>query len=307
MFVDELEKRFPNYDLPKAFGQHVNAEISSQITVANELLDCFMMLTPVTQTQASKSEEHLTQDEHILKIIADLSEILPENFDVEDIKYRWRNDYDTALKVVLFQETSRYNVLLTKVRLSLETVGKCIAGQVVISPAIEKITNSLAENRVPAAFLTSYPSVKPLADWFRDLKDRIAFFRDWSYKGQPSVFNISAFTYPTGFTTALFQKYARKFEFPIDSLFMDFQFPPEKATHEKAKDGAYITGLYLEGAKWSVEENCLIEPQTMKLHELMPVMHFKPAQKRKKEAGKANPNLFYQCPCYYYPTRKGNL
>lgn len=45
---------------------------------------------------------------------------------------------------------------------------------------------------------------------------------------------------------------------------------------EPPKDGAYISGLYLEGAKWSFEKMTLMEPDVMELTVLMPVIQFKP-------------------------------
>jgi dynein heavy chain len=118
------------------------------------------------------------------------------------------------------------------------------------------------------------------------------------------VYQISYFTYPTGFTTSLLQRFSRKLgSQPIDKL--EFDFIPTQKTKEEisevVKDGAFITGLYLEGAKWNLEKQCLMEPEVMELIGLMPVIHFKPIPKRK-----AVPN-YYTCPCYYYPIRQGGI
>jgi dynein heavy chain len=73
---------------------------------------------------------------------------------------------------------------------------------------------------------------------------------------------------------------------------------PAKDIAEHAKEGAYITGLYLEGAKWNFEKQCLMEADVMELTVLMPVLHFKPKEKKNKP-----PANVYECPCYYYPDR----
>lgn len=44
-FVEHIAK-FPASDLPEAFGQHVNAEISSQIQDTNNLLSAIISLQP---------------------------------------------------------------------------------------------------------------------------------------------------------------------------------------------------------------------------------------------------------------------
>jgi dynein heavy chain len=46
----------------------------------------------------------------------------------------------------------------------------------------------------------------------------------------------------------------------------------------------------------------LKEPEVMELYCAMPVLHFKPIQKRAKP-----PQNVYECPCYYYPVRQGSV
>jgi len=156
------------------------------------------------------------------------------------------------------------NVLLN----SLEQLEKGIKGFVVISPELESVMQSLFENKVPKQWGFAFFSLKPLAVWIRDLNERYKFFADWAAKSAPFVFWISAFTYPTGFTTSLLQRFSRKPNgAPIDKLEFDFIPIPKalKDISENAKDGAYITGLYLEGAKWNFDKQCLMEPEVMEL------------------------------------------
>lgn len=165
---------------------------------------------------------------------------------------------------------------------------------------------ALEQNRVPNAWAYAYFSLKPLANWFQDLNDRYEFFQKWAAKGIPLTFWIGAFTYPTGFTTSVLQKFSRysRSGAPIDRLEFDF-IPNSKLPHEitePPKDGAYITSLYLEGASWDPEKLTLCEPEVMQLYVPLPVMHFKPIQKRTKP-----PVNTYKCPTYYYPIRQGNV
>jgi len=150
---------------------------------------------------------------------------------------------------------------------------------VVISPDLELILNSLTDNKVPVAWSFCYFSLKPLANWFDDLRQRYEFFLLWSQKGIPFSFWIGAFTYPTGFTTSLLQRFSRKASgAPIDKLEFDFVPVPKEPSeiNEHPKDGAFISHLFLEGAKWDSEKLCLCEPKVMELYCNMPVLHFKP-------------------------------
>ena len=71
--------------------------------------------------------------------------------------------------------------------------------------------------------------MKNLGNWNTDLKARYEFFELWAQKGQPFVFHISYFTYPTGFTTSLLQRFSRKAGSPpIDKLEFDF-IPTQKS------------------------------------------------------------------------------
>jgi len=93
--------------------------------------------------------------------------------------------------------------LLKKLTKDLGQLEKGIQGLVLISPDLEMIIGSLYENRVPTAWSFAYFSLKALSNWFSDLNDRYKFFQLWGQKGLPFSFWIGAFTYPTGFTTAL--------------------------------------------------------------------------------------------------------
>lgn len=77
---------------------------------------------------------------------------------------------------------------------------------------------SLFENKVPLKWKFAYYSLKPLSLWIKDLNKRIDQLRVWVNKGQPNVFWISGFSFPTGFTTALQQQAARKSSVAIDAF-----------------------------------------------------------------------------------------
>jgi len=225
---------------------------------------------------------------------------MPERVDINALKHKLRGD-ENPLNVVLVQELQRYNILLAVIEVHLVQLAQGIKGLVLISPDVEQILDSLNENKIPKAWSFAYFSLKPLANWFTDLCERYEFLSHWSVKGIPFHFWIGAFTYPNGFTTSLLQRFSRKASgAPIDKLEFDF-VPVPKAPHEiteHPKDGAFISNLYIEGGKWNPEKLCICEPEVMDLACPMPVLHFKPIQKRAKP-----PQNVYECPCYYYPSR----
>ena len=110
------------------------------------------------------------------------------------------------------------------------------------------------------------------------------------------------FTYPTGFLTALLQTSARKNGLSIDTLSWEFPVLNQEASaiSQYPKEGAYVHGLFLEGARWDYEHGCLSDAHPMVLISNMPVIHFKPVENKKKMS-----KALYTCPMYLYPIRTG--
>jgi len=68
------------------------------------------------------------------------------------------------------------------------------------------------------------------------------------------------------------------------------------------KDGCYIRGLFLEGARWDAQRHALAESRPKELFTEMPIIHVKPETDRiKPKSG------IYDCPCYKILTRAGTL
>ncbi|CAH8611141.1 unnamed protein product [Schistosoma intercalatum] len=70
----------------------------------------------------------------------------------------------------------------------------------------------------------------------------------------------------------------------------------------KPNDGAYITGLYLEGARWDLMNNCLNESKSKILFDIMPVIWLIP-----KKLSEINRESTYTCPVYKTSARRGVL
>eukprot|EP00483_Globobulimina_turgida_P011797 UN11819 len=180
----------------------------------------------------------------------------------------------------MLQEIERYNLLLSTVSNSLINLQKGMRGLISISAELEEIANCVFNNKVPNSWkLISYPSLKSLPNWTKDLIQRCKELQQWATKGTPTVFWLSGFQFPSGFLTALLQTMARKQGIAIDNLQWQFNIIQEDeaniTTHPK-QGGAYIKGLYLEGAGWDFNDSALTDPIAMKLNQKMPIIHFQP-------------------------------
>ncbi|XP_076651590.1 dynein heavy chain 2, axonemal kl-2 [Halictus rubicundus] len=288
----------PTIDKPEAFGQHPNADITCLIMETRNMFETLMGL----QVQAVTKEETSKEDK-VTQLTADILSRIPANIDYETAQ-KLIGPKKSPLDVVLLQEIQRYNILLKKTRNSLRNLQQAIKGLVLMSPDLEEIFNCVYEGRVPSIWLIAYPSLKLLGAWTRDLVSRIELFEEWAQTTHPPLlFWLAAFTFPTGFLTAVLQTSARLWNVSIDSLSWEFSVftIDDGAIIEPPQDGVYVRSIFLEGAGWDKKNNILVEPAPMQLVCNMPVIHFRPTEQlRKRTRG------LYNSPCYYYPQRSGD-
>ncbi|XP_063305793.1 dynein axonemal heavy chain 2 [Pelobates fuscus] len=295
----EYISMLPAVDHPEAFGQHPNSDIASQITEARTLFDTLLSLQPQITPSAQGGQ---SREEKVLELLSDVRQKIPPEIDYEGTR-KVLSDDPSPINVVLLQEIQRYNALLHTIRSSLLDLEHGIQGLVVMSTELEEIFTCIHGARVPPLWGKAYPSLKPLAAWTRDLVLRMEMFARWAETARPPVlYWLSAFTFPTGFLTAVLQTAARQNNISVDSLSWEFivstvddnnlVYPP--------KEGVWIRGLYLEGAGWDKKNSCLIEAEPMQLVCPLPTVHFRPTESKKKSS-----KGLYSCPCYYYPIRSG--
>ena len=72
-----------------------------------------------------------------------------------------------------------------------------------------------------------------------------------------------------------------------------------KAVAEVAKDGAFVTGMWLEGARWEMATNTLEDSKPKEMFDRMPIVNCKAGLASDKEMKDV-----YQCPCYATPQRR---
>jgi dynein heavy chain len=159
-FYEELMNKMDDLDPPQVYGQHINAEISSQINDSKQMLASVLVLTPQKGGAGGAGGSS-----GVVKLIRELQEKVPELIDYFKLKMKLRGD-ENPLNVVLLQEVSRYAVLLKQLAKQLVQLERGSLGLEVISSDGELVLEALQQNRVPAAWAHAYFSLKPLANWF---------------------------------------------------------------------------------------------------------------------------------------------
>lgn len=189
-------------------------------------------------------------------------------------------------------------------RRTLSTIIKVTQGTASVTAELEEVMTALGQLKVPKLWGSTYPSLKPLGSWMRDLGARVDFFSSWIDDALPVCWWLPAMTYPTGFLTAVLQVSARLNGVSIDTL--SYETPVLVSADKTSltgypKDGVYVSGIFLEGATWNFTGGILEESRPMELLSQMPIIHFKPVEgKRKALKG------YYTCPLYMYPIRSGS-
>ncbi|XP_077275648.1 dynein axonemal heavy chain 1 [Temnothorax americanus] len=296
-FNDYLEyiKGFPLNDDPSLFGMHSNADISYAQAEAYACLATLLNMQPRELGVVTASVEEVTS-----QITKDMLSTISEPFDLTAMQARYPILYEESFNTVLLQEAKRYNNLLEIVQSTLQDLLKALRGFVVMSEQLEMMATSLYNNKIPTNWESkSYPSLKSLAGWFIDLKERIRFIREWQDQGIPPAFWLSGFYCPQAFLAGTLQNFARKHVVCVDTIDFSFKVLSSKPT-QRPLDGCIIYGLFLEGCRW--DGNYLVESLQKELFAGMPPILLLP------EVHHVIPlHGTYICPVYKTIERSGTL
>lgn len=313
----EYVRALPFYEGPEVFGLHENANISCALSETNALLDTALSLQPKSSGGGGR-----TWGEVLDELAKDILSRIPEVFDIEKALILFPVRYEESMNTVLTQELIRFNRLINEIRTSLVDVQKAIKGLVLLSSELENMGNAMVIGKVPSKWAAvAYPSLKPLGPWVTDLLERIQFLSDWMKFGSPNVYWLSGFFFTQAFITGTLQNFARKYTIPIDHAEFDFKVLTQeemmKAKSFKPTDGAYVRGLFLEGARWDKDEHVLAESLPRELFISMPFLHLIPKVKEEIEIANGIPELYtgsrqgsahvYMCPIYKTSFRQGVL
>ena len=301
---------FPLIDSPQIFGLHQNADITFQRKESNEFLTTIISLQPRTGGGGGGK----TSDEIVGEVADDLMSRLPKALNIKeacDATFAKLPDGSmNTLGIFLTQEMLKFNALLGAMKKMLHELQRGLKGLVVMSAELDAAYANLLFQQVPGPFGEAgkgYPSLKPLASWYKDFLLRMDFMGSWLREGPPKSFWISAFFFPQGFFTSALQAYARRYKEPIDLLEFVLtvkSFASLEDVDAPPADGVYLHGMFVEGARFDPDANCMAESHPGELFAPMNVVHMLPDRNDKgidRSAG------CYECPFYKTNIRAGTL
>ncbi|XP_071672612.1 dynein axonemal heavy chain 9 isoform X19 [Patagioenas fasciata] len=278
---------------PYLYGLHPNAEIGFLTQTSEKLFRTMLEMQP---RDTSVGEGGVgTRDETVKALLEEMLEKLMDEFNITELMAKVEER--TPYAVVAFQECERMNILTSEIKRSLKELDLGLKGELTMTSDMENLQNALFLDTVPESWIKrAYPSTASLGTWFADLLTRIKELEAWTGDfSLPSTVWLAGFFNPQSFLTAIMQSTARKNKWPLDKMTLqcdvtkknreDFASPP--------REGAYVHGLFMEGARWDAQAGIIAEARLKELTPAMPVIFIKAIP-----ADKQDIRSTYRCPVY---------
>ncbi|KAI3386976.1 hypothetical protein SNEBB_002464 [Seison nebaliae] len=300
LYLEYIET-MPLVNTPEVFGLHANAEIGYYTKSAK---DMWMQLLEL-QPQTSDSSTSMSREDYIDSIAVDILKKVPKKYDLEKIRQKYK-DKMTPTTIVLFQELDRFNYLLSKMYKTLTTLRKALKGEVGMSSELDDLSKSLYNARLPNSWSRLTPITKKnLGKWIDFFQRRIAQYNEWINENEPKAIWLSGLHVPESYLTALVQATCRMHGWSLDksTLYTEVtEMEDGDNVVERAIQGCYVQGLYLEGAAWDVKGQKLIRQQPKQLIQQLPVLRVIPIEAHKLKLANT-----YRCPVYITSDRRNAM
>jgi dynein heavy chain len=282
-------------DTPIAFGLHPNAEIDFRTTQSANLFKTIMELQP---RDAAVSGDVQSPEQMVAALSDSILERFGEKkFDVEEVG-RCLEEAGPYQNVFM-QEMAVMNTLLEEIVRSLQELQLGFAGELTMSDSMEGLMDALYLDKIPGTWMKrAWPSLRPLTSWLGDFSLRLQQLEEWQGNPMdiPRVTWLSGLVNPQSFLTAICQVTAQKNSLELDKLVTSTEVTKKMTTDEveaHSKDGAYIIGASMQGARWDMTGNSIEKSNPKEMFCPMPVINVKGISADRSEA-----QGIYTCPTY---------
>ncbi|XP_069702004.1 dynein beta chain, ciliary-like [Periplaneta americana] len=278
---------------PYLYGLHSNAEIGFLTTSSETLFRTVFEMQPRDTGAAGAAT--VTPEEKVKQVLDEISDKVPEPFNIAEIMAKVEER--TPYIIVAFQECERMNFLMAELKRSLKELELGLKGELTITEDMEALQSCLFLDQVPPNWTKrAYPSMLSLGPWFADLMLRLKELETWSSDfNLPATIWLAGFFNPQSFLTAIMQSTARKNEWPLDKMCLHCEVTKKHKDDftSAPREGAYVHGLYMEGARWDIQTGSVVDSRLKDLFPMMPVIFIKAITQDKQDL-----RNMYECPVY---------
>jgi dynein heavy chain len=298
-YLEHIETEFKG-DTPIAFGLHPNAEIGFRTEQSETLLRTLLELQP--RDNASSGGDGKSPRDLASQAMGEFLDSFGEtSFDVEEIQAGMEEV--GPFQNVLILELKQMNVLLVQIKRSLGVLKLGFDGKLTMSEEMERLETELSLDKVPSSWSKlAWPSMRPLTSWKFNLAARVQQLSEWVSNPMevPKVTWISGLINPQSFLTAIKQQTAQRTGQELDKLTIQTEVTKRMPAEIDApsRDGCYITGLYMQGARFDVAGGVIDKSKPREMYCEMPVINCKSVPLDKLEE-----KGIFQCPVYKTETR----
>lgn len=308
----QMIESLPLTNSPAVFGLHPNAEIGYYSNAVKAMWVDLISLQP----RRVGSGEGMSREDYIAATAKDIYNKIPlasmdvGSFDLLQtrallLKRNQSEDTVTPCQVVLLQELERWNNLVKRMALSLIDLQRALVGEIGMSDELDSLGDSLFNGFLPQMWRRLAPDTqKPLGSWINHYTRRYDQYNKWISNGEPAVIWLSGLHIPESYLTALVQTTCRARAWPLDksTLYTVVTKLTSEAGLENLESGCYVTGLYLEGARWDIDAGCLRSQDPKVLVVELPIMQVIPI-----EASKLKLHNTFKTPVYVTQARKNAM
>lgn len=303
-YLEHIETMPP--ESPLFFGMHPNAEIDFRTKMCANIFELLQSMQPKQAPGQGTGEQDVFATNHAEEMCNEiLDEVREVRFNVEEAAMNLTEEEKGPYPFVLLQECECMNCLVREMVRGLNELQQGFKGELTMSEHMEQLADALTEESLPVWWVKlGFPSTRPLRSWLVNLKDRCAQLDDWfpDPPAVPKVVDVSKLFNPQSFLTAIKQVCCQNQKLELDRLHVFTEVTKRidtKSVDIGAKEGAYVTGMYLEGARWDANTNCLEDSRPKEMFTRLPVINCKAGLQQERE----DKNV-YLCPTYCVPTRR---
>lgn len=222
-------------------------------------------------------------------------------FQLDDIAGKLAEDTRGPFQNSFMQECEYMNQLINVIVSSLRDIELAFKGELTMTENMEKIMHDISLNKVTPIWMKyGFTSTRGLNSWLTNTKHRCEQLSAWKEDPVkvPHVTFLNRLKNPNSFLTAIKQVYAREKQQELNKLLIvtdvlrKLYWEPDL---QPCKDGAYVFGFQVEGARWEASVGQLDESLPKKLFSVVPVINCRAAPLPPE--GKEDKTV-YQCPVY---------